>query len=53
MNTNNTSRQSFIDAIREAYELGSFCAKEVNSGRQWTKNKTERERAALAPDRDR
>lgn len=42
------ARTEFIAALHAAYELGVFCAKEVNSGtRRWTAAKTARERAHL------
>ena len=37
----------FIKALLEAYALGAYCAKTVNSKSGWTPNKTKQERAAL------
>jgi hypothetical protein len=41
------TQDTVIDALVQAYELGSSCAKEINSGRAWTDAKTNQERAAL------
>jgi hypothetical protein len=39
--------KEFLEAMLEAYNLGAWCAKEVNSGRKWTEAKSKTERAAL------